>query len=182
VPAPGVPGGAADRTGGPRRLETLDSVLGARVGSAERRDDVATFVLQPVRRPWGASEVVARPRLALPLVAVAAAQVAASAAGIGWACPLHALTGVPCPGCGLSRASVALLRGEWGESLRLHALAPIFLLVVLARAVVVVLPARMRERAARLAQRLESRRAIPLAALSVLIGYWLLRLALGWRG
>jgi len=27
-------------------------------------------------------------------------------------CPLHALTGVPCPGCGTTRAALALARGD----------------------------------------------------------------------
>ena len=34
----------------------------------------------------------------------------ASALLFGWNCPIKYLTGVPCPGCGLSRALAALLR------------------------------------------------------------------------
>ena len=37
-------------------------------------------------------------------------------------CPAAALTGVPCPGCGLSRATFALLRGDFGQSFQLHPL------------------------------------------------------------
>ena len=32
--------------------------------------------------------------------------------GIGIPCPIHALTGLSCPGCGLSRMLIALVRGD----------------------------------------------------------------------
>jgi hypothetical protein len=44
-------------------------------------------------------------------------------------CPTAGLFGVPCPSCGLTRATVALLTGRWREALGFHPL------------VVVVLPA-----------------------------------------
>jgi hypothetical protein len=40
-------------------------------------------------------------------------------------CPMAAITHHPCPGCGLTRATVALLRGHLGEAVRLHPLAPL---------------------------------------------------------
>jgi hypothetical protein len=45
-------------------------------------------------------------------------------------CPLAGVLGVPCPGCGLTRATLALLRGNVRQALHLHPLVfvlmPIF--------------------------------------------------------
>jgi Protein of unknown function (DUF2752) len=56
---------------------------------------------------------------------------AAAVVGVAWlrlglprpACPLHAATGLPCPGCGTTRAIEALLAGEWSAALALNPLA-----------------------------------------------------------
>ena len=37
-------------------------------------------------------------------------------------CPVHALSGLQCPGCGGMRAVAALLAGGWGEAARQNAL------------------------------------------------------------
>ena len=37
-------------------------------------------------------------------------------------CPVHALTGLLCPGCGGTRAVAALVAGQWGEAMRQNAL------------------------------------------------------------
>lgn len=37
-------------------------------------------------------------------------------------CPFYTLTGLPCPGCGLTRAFVCLGHGQWRESLHWHPL------------------------------------------------------------
>ena len=43
-------------------------------------------------------------------------------------CPLYALTGFACPGCGLTRAFHALFHGEVLAALDFHALVPMFAL------------------------------------------------------
>jgi hypothetical protein len=37
-------------------------------------------------------------------------------------CPMASTLGVPCPGCGLTRATLALLRGEFSAAFRFHPL------------------------------------------------------------
>jgi hypothetical protein len=40
-------------------------------------------------------------------------------------CPTAFFFGVPCPGCGLTRATLALLHGDFAAALRFHPLAPL---------------------------------------------------------
>lgn len=47
-------------------------------------------------------------------------------------CPLKSLTGIDCPGCGMQRSFIALLRGDFVHSLSLYpALLPLLLTFVL---------------------------------------------------
>jgi hypothetical protein len=47
-----------------------------------------------------------------------------SVRSVASACLFRRVTGVACPGCGLTRAFFALASGEWREAVRLHPLAP----------------------------------------------------------
>lgn len=59
-------------------------------------------------------------------------------------CPIHALLGVQCPGCGATRALAALLRGHLAEAIHLNAL--VTLLVPFAAAYGIVSYKRMLQR------------------------------------
>ena len=45
-------------------------------------------------------------------------------------CPFYNITGLPCPGCGLTRAFVSLGHGQWLESLHWHPLGWLIALVL----------------------------------------------------
>ncbi len=65
--------------------------------------------------------------VALLAYAAVAARAGSAAVPALWSCPLRALAGIPCPGCGLTRALVAALRGDLAASLRFHPLGPVVL-------------------------------------------------------
>jgi hypothetical protein len=69
------------------------------------------------------------PLRALALVGLVSPFVAAAVAGLPL-CPTAALFDTPCPGCGLTRATLALLRGDVTAAFALHplvfVLAPVF--------------------------------------------------------
>lgn len=116
-------------------------------------------------------------RFSLGVAAVAVAQVAGVAFGVGgWPCPLKSALGIPCPGCGLTRASVALLRGEFAASFGLHAFAPVLLAGLAVLAVAGLLPAARRETFASLVGRFERRTKAAYVVLGAMLLYWSVRL------
>jgi hypothetical protein len=94
----------------------------------------------------------------------------------GWDCPFLRLTGIPCPGCGLSRAVILLLKGDFAGSLRFHAFAPIFLLAAVAAILTVLLPKSVIQPAISKAELLERKTGFTVIILVGLILYWLGRL------
>lgn len=47
-------------------------------------------------------------------------------------CPWRRLTGTNCPGCGLTRGLMALLRGDLDHALAMHPLSPVVLALIVA--------------------------------------------------
>ena len=92
-------------------------------------------------------------------------------------CPLASVLGVPCPGCGLTRATLALLHGDLKHALELHplvlVLAPLFIWALSSAAIGYVRGPRPRQ--ARPAQLwLASRTVTALASVLMLttLGVW----------
>lgn len=90
-------------------------------------------------------------------------------------CPMAGLLGVPCPGCGLTRATLALGRGELRQALQLHPLvlviAPIFIWAVSSAAFGYVRgPQPSTKRTPWLASRLAA--VLAFGLLAVTLGVW----------
>jgi len=100
-----------------------------------------------------------------------------SLAGLpGWRCPILAATGIPCPGCGLTRASMQLIRGDFIGSFHTHVFAPIFLFAMLVIVVTLVLPEVQRTNLITKITRLETQHGITAWLLFFLMLYWAFRL------
>lgn len=96
----------------------------------------------------------------------------------GWQCPFLHILGLPCPGCGLSRAIVTLLQGDWRSSLELHAFAPIFVIALVLIAGITLLPQKQRVWVMGQLEMVERRTGITAIMLIGLVFYWLVRLLL----
>src|ERR1043165_4761974 len=82
-----------------------------------------------------------RPRIvALSVAAIGAAQLCASTVHFGMPCFFHRMTGIPCPGCGLTRSVLALLQGHVHDSIRLHPFGPLAFLTLVAALATAIMP------------------------------------------
>lgn len=123
------------------------------------------------------SSLLENRREGLLIVGAGAAHLGLSLAGLpGWTCPILAATGVPCPGCGLTRATLELLRGDFLQSFQIHAFAPVFLFVLLAAAPTFVLPEVKRRLIIESISGFERRSGVVAWTLSLLMLYWAVRL------
>ena len=95
-----------------------------------------------------------------------------------WECPFFKLLNVPCPGCGLTRACLLLLRGDLYASLRFHAFAPIFVVLVFLTILCAFLPGSITDPIIHKAETLERQTGVTIIILGGLILYWLARLLL----
>lgn len=115
--------------------------------------------------------------LTAALVLAGSAQAALIALHLpGWPCAFRAVTGLPCPGCGMSRSVAALVRGHWREAIAWHAFGPLVLVVAVLMAVAAVLPAGSRHRLAERVAAVERRTGSALVLGAALLLYWTLRL------
>ena len=88
----------------------------------------------------------------------------------GWGCPFRAITGVPCPGCFLTRATISALHGDLTTSVSLHAFGPVMAAGLIAWSAMAI----QRRRLWPFPWRLRP----GLALATAVGGYWLLRLVL----
>lgn len=128
-----------------------------------------------LREPILTSFLKNRP-ICLAITAVTILQLSLVFFGLpAWQSPTHALFGVPDLGCGLSRAIVALLRGDWQTSLTFHAFAPLFIIALTLIAFAAVLPSVIRDKVAAWIEAAERRTGLTALLLIGLVVYWLAR-------
>ncbi len=88
--------------------------------------------------------------------------------GLLFGCPIKRAIGLPCPGCGMTRGCLALMRGNLGAALRWH---PLCILVPIAFSVYVFKDAAP-------VKRLFIRRSLMLILFALCIGVYAVRMAL----
>jgi hypothetical protein len=93
-----------------------------------------------------------------------------------WQCPIFHLLGIPCPGCGMTRAAGSLLHGKWEQSLSFHAFAPVFVIALALVTCTALSPKRFRSHIIGMTESLERHTGITTLLLLGLIVYWLARL------
>ena len=94
----------------------------------------------------------------------------------GWPCPLIHALGIPCPGCGLSRATMFLFEGHLREAVTLHAFAPVLAVALAIITICTLAPQRRIERLVTGTETLERYTGLSIFLLGGLIVYWLARL------
>ena len=122
------------------------------------------------------------PRHAFPLIAaggLAFAAVAAFTAVPLPPCPFRLLTGLPCPGCGMTRSLSAMLHGNLALSFRYHPLGPVlFAGAVACLALPLLHPATVH----RLQRALPRQEVVAATVVGLFLLVWLVRLAFILKG
>jgi len=127
-------------------------------------------------RPWLAPLMRQRLLCRLLLIAVLVLGVGAWQGWGLWVCPFATVTGLPCHGCGMTRAFLALLRGDWGTALQFHPFAPFFALVGLVCSTVALLPQTLAEPLGDHIERFERKTRLPALVLILFACFGLLRM------
>jgi hypothetical protein len=144
---------------------------------------ISTLPAAAPRRRWPSfpapfSSVIAEPLVVRACAGVAAAQIGLSMAKLpAWPCAFYHVTGLPCPGCGLTRSCIALLHGEAVQSLRYHPFGPFLLAGIVLLAVGAFMPRGALLRLSAGVGALERRTALPVVLVILFMCFWPLRLA-----
>ena len=94
----------------------------------------------------------------------------------GWQCPFFHALGLPCPGCGMTRATLFLAHGELREAMVMHAFAPLVVIALAIISLCAVSPRPYVQAVADKAEALERYTGITALLLIGLLLYWVARL------
>ncbi len=73
-----------------------------------------------------------------------------------WPCMFSKITGLPCPGCGMTRAVAAMLHGQWHQAMLYHPFAPGFVVLGLIMMVCCIASQGLREKVSAHVEKLEA--------------------------
>ena len=93
-----------------------------------------------------------------------------------WPCPLRHGLGLPCPGCGLTRAIKALSVGDWQQAMAIHAFAPLAVVVLILMGYVSIAPAKHWQWIIKYCRLAEQKTHLSAAIITLFVAYWLIRL------
>jgi hypothetical protein len=131
-------------------------------------------------RTWHApvfSSLLESRREGLIIIGAGALHLGLSLAGLpAWNCPIRTVTGIPCPGCGLTRAVMQFLHGDITSSLQTHAFAPIFILALMIMFAALFLPEKYRRTLISTIRHMETHNGFTSYFLLALMLYWCIRL------
>ena len=114
------------------------------------------------------------------IVGAAATHLALASAGhSGLGCPVRELTGLRCPGCGLTTACLDILAGRWRLGLSDHPFGPVFLLGAAVILLATILPAAPRTALARCVAQSERQTGMSLWLGAALVVYGIGRVCAG---
>lgn len=94
-----------------------------------------------------------------------------------WPCFFANTTGLPCPGCGMTRATAALLKGQWGLALQYHPFSPGFMVMAAFLTWAALAPKAWRDPVNQRVKAFERRTCLPLLFLVCTFIYGLIRMA-----
>ena len=130
-----------------------------------------------MRAPAILAPVLRERVLCISLLAACLLLVLANLAGISLLqCNFQTVTGLPCPGCGMTRGMAALLRGHFQEAWRWHPFTPLLALSGVVVLLATGLPEPWRFRLIALIESIERRTGIVLVAGIGLIVYGVWRM------
>lgn len=156
--------------------ETYRPACGQKQKADSRRKSLLSrgfeWLLTPILAPMLQSR-----RLVLILTGLGVGQVALAASGLGgWRCPIKSTLDVPCPGCGMTTAIKLLLEEDWLGAVRMHAFAPLVVMVLILMAVAGILPGNYQRKLSMGIASLERRTGTFTIGLMSMVAYWLLRI------
>jgi hypothetical protein len=91
-------------------------------------------------------------------------------------CPIRHFTGIPCPGCGMTRSFLAIARGDWHQAVAEHLFGPLLFASFVIAVVHIMLELLTKRQITAFYWQLLKLRKLQIIGLSAIFTYYFLRL------